>query len=89
MPALPETAKVDPTGVGDGFRAGFLAGRAVGLGFERAAQLGSLMATLVLETTGAQEYTLEAGVGQDQTGRRLRRRRGRRDRRRHQLDRRW
>jgi adenosine kinase len=61
VPALPETTKEDPTGVGDGFRAGFLAGRAVGLGFERAAQLGSLMATLVLETTGAQEYTLEAG----------------------------
>jgi adenosine kinase len=59
VPALPEQAKVDPTGVGDGFRAGFLAGRSYGLGFERAAQLGSLMATLVLETTGAQEYQLD------------------------------
>ena len=28
--ALPETSKTDPTGVGDAFRAGFLAGRAVG-----------------------------------------------------------
>ena len=60
--ALPETAKLDPTGVGDGFRAGFLAGRGLGLGFERSAQLGSLMATLVLETTGAQEYALDAAT---------------------------
>ena len=88
VPALPETAKVDPTGVGDGFRAGFLAGRAGGLGFERAAQLGSLMATLVLETTGAQEYALDAGIGPQPAGRRLRRRGGRRDRRRRQLVRR-
>lgn len=57
--ALPEIAKIDPTGVGDGFRAGFLAGRSRGLGLERAAQLGSLMATLVLETVGTQEYRLE------------------------------
>ncbi len=59
VPALPEKAKVDPTGVGDGFRSGFLAGQARGLSLERACQLGSLMATLVLETTGAQEYTLD------------------------------
>lgn len=57
--ALPEVAKIDPTGVGDGFRAGFLAGRSRGLGLERAAQLGSLMATLVLETVGTQEYRLD------------------------------
>jgi len=57
--AAPETAKVDPTGVGDGFRAGFLAGRARGLDLQRAAELGSLMATLVLETVGTQEYRLD------------------------------
>ncbi len=57
--ALPEVAKVDPTGVGDGFRAGFLAGRASGLDLERSAQLGSLIATLVLETMGTQEWHLD------------------------------
>lgn len=51
---------VDPTGVGDAFRAGFLAGISRGLGHERAAQLGSLLATHVLETTGTQEYHLDA-----------------------------
>jgi adenosine kinase len=51
-----EHAKLDPTGVGDGFRAGFLTARAWGLSWERAAQVGSLLATLVLETVGPQEY---------------------------------
>lgn len=50
---------VDPTGTGDGFRAGFLAAIAWGLGLERAAQLGNLIAVRVLETTGPQEYALE------------------------------
>ncbi len=54
---VPETARVDPTGVGDGFRAGFLAGVAGGLSLERAAQLGSLIAVHVLETDGPQEWT--------------------------------
>jgi adenosine kinase len=60
--ALPEKSKVDPTGVGDAFRAGFLAGNAYGLPLERSAQLGSLMATLVLETIGTQEYSLDHDV---------------------------
>jgi len=54
---VPETARVDPTGVGDGFRAGFLAAAASGLSLERAAQLGSLIAVHVLETDGPQEWT--------------------------------
>jgi adenosine kinase len=54
---VPETAQVDPTGVGDAFRAGFLTGRGAGLDLERSAQLGSLVAVLVLETTGTQEWT--------------------------------
>lgn len=55
----PERAKVEPTGVGDGFRAGFFAGISWGLSMERAAQIGSVLATLVIETMGTQEYTLE------------------------------
>jgi adenosine kinase len=59
VPVVPEAAKLDPTGVGDAFRAGFVGGRFRGLSFERSAQLGSLMATLTLETIGTQEYTFE------------------------------
>jgi adenosine kinase len=54
----PEERKIDPTGVGDGFRAGFLAGLAWGLPHERCAQVGSLLATYVIETKGTQEYEL-------------------------------
>ncbi|AXG77434.1 carbohydrate kinase family protein [Streptomyces paludis] len=53
-----ENAKADPTGVGDAFRAGFLSGLVWGVGLERAAQVGCMLATLVIETVGTQEYTL-------------------------------
>jgi adenosine kinase len=51
-----ERAKIDPTGVGDSFRSGFIAGLAWGLNYERCAQLGSMLATYVIETKGTQEY---------------------------------
>jgi adenosine kinase len=51
-----ERAKIDPTGVGDSFRSGFIAGLANGLNFERCAQLGSMLATYVIEIKGTQEY---------------------------------
>jgi adenosine kinase len=54
---VPETSLVDPTGVGDAFRAGFLTGRSARLNLERSAQLGSLVAVLVLESTGTQEWS--------------------------------
>lgn len=57
--AVPEAVKADPTGVGDGFRAGFLTAISAGLPLQRAAQLGSLIAVHVLETVGTQEWTLE------------------------------
>jgi adenosine kinase len=60
VPVVPEERKADPTGVGDAFRAGFLSGRAWGLGLERSAQVGTLLATYVLETVGTQEYAVEA-----------------------------
>jgi len=53
-----EVCKADPTGVGDAFRAGFLSGLAWGLGQERSAQMGSMLATYVVETVGTQEYQL-------------------------------
>lgn len=51
-----ERGKVDPTGVGDSFRSGFVAGLAWGLSLERCAQMGSMIATYVIETKGTQEY---------------------------------
>ena len=54
---VPETHKDDPTGIGDAFRAGFLTGRSAGLSLERSAQLASMVATLVLEAPGPQEWT--------------------------------
>ena len=53
-----EVQAYDPTGVGDGFRAGFFTARSWGLSLERSAQVGALLATLVLETVGTQEYTV-------------------------------
>lgn len=58
---VPERARVDPTGVGDAFRAGFVAGMAWGLGDERCAQIGATLAAYVIETVGTQEYTFTAG----------------------------
>lgn len=59
VPALSEVTAVEPTGVGDAFRAGFLAALAWGLGQQRAAQLGCLLAAHVVERVGTQEYTLD------------------------------
>ncbi|MBO0830378.1 MAG: carbohydrate kinase family protein [Actinobacteria bacterium] len=58
--AVPPTGIVDPTGVGDAFRAGFIAGISRGLALERAAQLGALAATLALETSGPQAWSLDS-----------------------------
>jgi adenosine kinase len=56
VPVAREIRIDDPTGVGDGFRGGFFAALSWGLSLERAAQVGALLATLVLETIGTQEY---------------------------------
>lgn len=59
VPVAQELHKYDPTGVGDGFRAGFFAGLAWQLGLERSAQVGNLVATYVIETVGTQEYQIK------------------------------
>jgi adenosine kinase len=51
---------LEPTGVGDAFRAGFLAGLEWELGHERSAQVGCVLAAYVVETVGTQEYTFDA-----------------------------
>jgi adenosine kinase len=60
VPVVTDVHPVDPTGVGDGFRAGFFAALSWGHGLERAAQTGSMLAARVLETVGTQEYALVA-----------------------------
>jgi adenosine kinase len=60
VPVCRDVVAEDPTGVGDGFRSGFFTAISWGLGLERAAQVGSLVAALVLETVGPQEYVIEA-----------------------------
>lgn len=56
--AVADAIPVEPTGVGDAFRAGFLAGLSWDLTLERSAQLGCLLAAYVVEEVGTQEYTL-------------------------------
>ena len=51
-----EVKAADPTGVGDAFRAGFLAALSWDLGLERAAQVGCTLAAYVVESVGTQEY---------------------------------
>ena len=61
VPAAPEQRREDPTGVGDAFRAG-LPGRSgvAASASKRSAQVGSMVATYVLEHVGTQEYELDA-----------------------------
>jgi adenosine kinase len=57
VPAVPPTAIVDPTGVGDAFRGGFMKGLAVGAGFEVCGQIGSVAATYALEHMGGSSHS--------------------------------
>ena len=58
---VPGVQPLDPTGVGDAFRSGFLTGLSAGLDLQRCAQLGSTLAAYVIETVGTQEYRLSQG----------------------------
>lgn len=58
VPAARPHTVADPTGVGDAYRAGFLAALARGANLRDAARLGSVTAVLALETVGTQEHTL-------------------------------
>jgi adenosine kinase len=57
VPALPPRRVVDPTGVGDAFRGGFMKGLALGLDYETSAKLGSVAATYALEHLGGQSHS--------------------------------
>jgi len=55
-PAVTPQKIVDPTGVGDAFRGGFLKGHMHGLSLERCGQMGALAATYCLENQGTQGH---------------------------------
>jgi adenosine kinase len=57
LPAVADVVAIEPTGVGDAFRAGFLAAMAWGVSLERAAEVGCVLAAYVVETIGTQEYS--------------------------------
>jgi len=57
IPIVPEMQIVDPTGVGDAFRGGFLAGFAHGWDWLLCGQIGSLAAVYCLEQKGPQSHT--------------------------------
>jgi adenosine kinase len=61
-PARLRTAAIDPTGVGDAYRAGLLAARLRGLSWDLAGKVGSIAAVYGLESLGPQppRYTLDA-----------------------------
>jgi len=54
--AVPPHRIVDPTGVGDAFRGGFMKGMADGADYVRCAQLGSVAAAYALEHLGGQSH---------------------------------
>lgn len=57
IPCSPPAAIMDPTGVGDAYRAGVVKGLARGLDWATAGRLGALTACYVLEHVGTQEHT--------------------------------
>jgi adenosine kinase len=57
VPVVPPERIVDPTGVGDAFRGGFLAGYAHGWNWELCGQVGALAATYCLEQKGPQNHS--------------------------------
>jgi adenosine kinase len=56
IPAIPERQIVDPTGVGDAFRGGFLVGYAHAWDWTLCGQVGSLAAVYCLEQKGPQNH---------------------------------
>ena len=56
VPAVPPRRIVDPTGVGDAYRGGFMRGLAAGAPYETCARLGSVAATYALEHLGGQSH---------------------------------
>jgi len=56
VPIIPPQKIIDPTGVGDAFRGGFLAGYSFGWSWEMCGKMGALAATYCLEKKGTQNH---------------------------------
>ncbi|HEX5839090.1 MAG TPA: carbohydrate kinase family protein [Anaerolineales bacterium] len=56
IPTVPEDEIIDPTGVGDAFRGGFLAGYSRGFDWKLCGEIGSLAAVYCLEQRGPQSH---------------------------------
>ena len=56
IPVIPPEKIVDPTGVGDAYRGGFLTGYSHGLSLDTCGQMGTLAATYCLECEGTQGH---------------------------------
>ncbi|MDE2856359.1 MAG: carbohydrate kinase family protein [Chloroflexota bacterium] len=56
IPAFAPSKIIDPTGAGDAYRAGLMAGIARGLPLEASAKVGALSATFALEQIGTQNH---------------------------------
>jgi adenosine kinase len=57
IPVVPPAQIVDPTGVGDAYRAGFVKGLALGASWEIAGRMGAVAAAYVLEKKGTQNHS--------------------------------
>jgi len=56
VPAVGPRRIIDPTGVGDAYRGGFMKGMSLGLPYRTCAQIGSVAATYALEHLGGQSH---------------------------------
>lgn len=57
IPVFPPEQIIDPTGVGDAFRGGFLRGLTLGFDWQTCGQMGALAATYCLEHRGTQNHS--------------------------------
>jgi adenosine kinase len=60
IPAAPARAEADPTGAGDAYRSGLVAGLLRGLELDQAGRVASLAATYAVEQVGTMEHTYTA-----------------------------
>jgi len=56
IPAVLTTRPIDPTGVGDAYRAGLIRGLALGLPWDTIGRMAALAATYVMENHGPQNH---------------------------------
>lgn len=57
VPCVPQDRILDPTGVGDAYRGGFLRGMRLGLDWDTCGRMGALAATYCLEQRGTQNHS--------------------------------